>query len=258
MIDTHVNLHHHAYNDDLEEMLVRAKEGGIHGMLTICDRFENRHNIHEIVKNRPNYWMSIGAHPHEAKDHLELKSSDLVEFARLEKVIGIGECGLDFHYDLSPRNQQISVLETHIEAAQECQLPLIIHTRLADEETQEILVNAMKFKEFPLLMHCYTSGEKLLRSMIEIGAFVSISGIATFKNANDVRDNAKIIPKNRLLLETDCPYLAPIPKRGLRNEPLFILHLAQFMAQFLEIDYDEFVKMVDENFFEIFKKAKQI
>ncbi len=255
MIDTHVNLHHHLYENDLDEVLNRAYEGGIHGMLTICDRVENRHKIIQIIEAKPKYWMSIGAHPHEAKDHLDLTSNDLVEYSKHKKVIGIGECGLDFHYNLSPHNEQIKVFETHIEAAQNCQLPLIVHTRLADEVTNTILVNAMKQKEFPLLMHCYTSGSDLLKSMLDIGAFVSISGIATFKNANDVRENASIIPKNKLLLETDCPYLAPIPMRGQRNEPLFIKHVAQFMAKYFEMDYDDLVQIVDSNFFRLFQKA---
>lgn len=256
MIDTHVNLHHHLYQDDLEQVLNRAKEGGIHGMLTICDRFENRDKIMDIIQNKSNFWMSIGAHPHEAKDHLELSINDLVSYSKQEKVIGIGECGLDFHYNLSPHEDQIKVFETHIEAAQDCQLPLIVHTRLADEVTGGLLTNAMRYKEFPLLMHCYTSGTNLLKSMLDIGAFVSISGIATFKNATDVRENASHIPKDKLLLETDCPYLAPIPMRGQRNEPLFIKHIAQYMSQYFNMEYDDLVDIVDSNFFSLFKKAK--
>ncbi len=256
MIDTHVNLHHHLYENDLEEVLSRARDGDIHGMLTICDKFENREKIMKIIENKPSFWMSIGAHPHEAKDHLDLSSADLVSYSQKDKVIGIGECGLDFHYNLSPHDEQIKVFETHIEAAQNCQLPLIVHTRLADEITNSILTNAMRQKEFPLLMHCYTSGTELLKSMLEIGAFVSISGIATFKNAIDVRENAAIIPKDRLLLETDCPYLAPIPMRGQRNEPLFIKYIAQFMAQYFNMECDDLIDIVDSNFFRLFKKAK--
>jgi TatD DNase family protein len=256
MIDTHVNLHHHLYQDDLAEVLQRAKDGEIHGMLSICDRFENRNQILKIVENRDNFWMSVGAHPHEAKDHLNLTPQDLVEFANHNKVIGIGECGLDFHYNLSPHDQQIKVLETHIIASQICQLPLIVHTRLADEIMMKMLEEAMREKAFPLLMHCYTSGEILLRKMLEIGAYISISGIATFKNAQDVRNNLLIIPSDRLLIETDCPYLSPIPKRGTRNEPEFINYLAKFMAEFLKEDLDTFKQRVDNNFYRLFAKAK--
>ncbi len=256
MIDTHVNLHHHLYEEDLEDVLKRAKDNGINGMLTICDRFDNANKIMKIIQERNDFWMSIGAHPHEAKDHLNLKISDLVDFSKNDKVIGIGETGLDFHYDLSPREQQVSVFETHIYASQETQLPLIVHTREADDTMAEILIKAMNEKEFPLLMHCYTSSENLLKKMVEINAFVSISGIATFKNANDVRNNIKFIPKNRLLVETDCPYLSPIPKRGTRNEPAFIIHLVEFLCQFLNEEKGDLIKRLDDNFYTLFKKAK--
>lgn len=256
MIDTHVNLHHHAYENDLEDVLTNARNANIDGMLTICDRFENGEKILKIIENRDKFWMSIGAHPHEAKDHLTLKPRDLIEFSNHKKVIGIGETGLDFHYDLSPRNQQISVFEQHIEASQKSQLPLIVHTRLADDIMQTMLCDAMKFKEFPLLMHCYTSSNNLLKAMININAYVSISGIATFKNAQDVRDNINDIPKNRLLVETDCPYLAPIPKRGQRNEPAFINHLVEYLASYLQEDINELKMRLDNNFFSLFTKAK--
>lgn len=256
MIDTHVNLHHEKYNDDLEEVINRANLANIDGMLSICDRMENGEKILSIVENREKFWMSIGAHPHEAKDHINLSIEDLCNFAKHKKVIGIGETGLDFHYDLSPRNVQIDVFETHIKASQNLQLPLIVHTRLADVETANILTKAMKEQEFPLLMHCYTSGEELLKNMLDVNAYVSISGIATFKNANDVRDNIQYIPNNRLLVETDCPYLAPIPKRGQRNEPAFINYLVEYLAQFLAKDLNQLKLELDENFYNLFKKAK--
>ncbi len=258
MIDTHVNLHHHLYESDLEDVLKRAEEGGIHGMLSICDRIENYGKILSIVENRDNFWMSVGAHPHEAKDHLELNSDKLVALAQNKKVIGIGETGLDFHYNLSHKEDQIKVFKEHIKASQINQLPLIVHTRLADIETAQILEQAMKENEFPLLMHCYTSGTELLKKSLDLGAYVSISGIATFRNATDVRDNIQYIPPNRLLVETDCPYLAPIPKRGQRNEPEFINHLVNYLSEFLGKPHDEFKEELDKNFFSLFKRAVNV
>lgn len=258
MIDTHVNLHHHAYEADLEDVLVRANKGGIHGMLSICDRIENFDKIRSIVENRDNFWMSVGAHPHEAKDHLALTSAELCELAQHKKVIGIGETGLDFHYNLSPKKEQIKVFQEHIKSSQISKLPLIVHTRLADIETAQLLEDAMRENEFPLLMHCYTSGVELLKKSLDLGAYVSISGIATFRNATDVRDNIQYIPQDKLLVETDCPYLAPIPKRGQRNEPEFINHLVDYLSEFLGKQRNDLVKTLDDNFFALFKRAANV
>lgn len=258
MIDTHVNLHHHLYKDDLSEILERAKIGGIDGMLTICDRIENFETIHKIIEEKPNFWMSVGAHPHEAKDHLDLTPEKLIELSKNDKVIGIGETGLDFFYNLSPKTEQIQVLMAHIIASRETQLPLIIHTRDADELMGEILVSEMKKGEFPLLLHCYTSGLELMKKCLDLGAYVSISGIATFKNATDVRDNIKYIPLDRLMAETDCPYLAPVPKRGQKNEPLYVNHVAEFLANYLEQDLDSLKSTLDANFLRLFNKANYV
>ena len=257
MIDTHVNLHHHLYRDDLNEVLARAKAGGIHGMLSICDRIENFEAILEIVTPLDHFWLSVGAHPHEAKDHLDLSVERLVGFCGHEKVIGIGETGLDFHYGLSPEPDQIQVFLTHIHAAQATQVPLIVHTRNADAIMGDILTNEHRNKAFPLLMHCYTSGDELLKKCIDLGAFVSISGIATFRNADDVRNNIKYIPSDRLLVETDCPYLAPVPKRGQRNEPLFLNYLVDYLAQYLQRDIEELRAELDNNFFRLFARAQK-
>lgn len=258
MIDSHVNLHHHLFDGELTEIIDRAKANGVNAMLTICDRMENMENIKRICHSNPNIWYSIGAHPHEAKDHIELRASEIIDACNDELAIGIGEAGLDFHYDLSPRHQQIRVFETQIEAAQIAQLPLIVHTRLADDIMGEMLESAMKSKPFPLLMHCYTSSNQLMRRMLDIGAYISISGIATFKNASDVRDNIKDIPDDRLLIETDCPYLSPIPMRGRRNEPSFIRLLLDFMAQLKGLDNNQLEQILDENFLRLFAKANLV
>ncbi len=257
MIDSHVNLHHHLYKDDLNDIVSRANDNGVDGMLTICDRLDNIDRIKQIAHEYKNIWYSVGAHPHEAKDHLDKSPIDYIKLAECPKVIGIGETGLDFHYNFSTPEAQISVFEHQIIAAQEVQLPLIVHTRNADELMGELLLKAMKQKEFPLLLHCYTSSNDLMKKCIDIGAFVSISGIATFKNADDVRANIYDIPLNRLIIETDCPYLAPIPKRGQRNEPAFIDFVAEFIAQYLKIEKSKLIAQTDSNFFALFKKAQR-
>ena len=258
MIDTHVNLHHEAFQDDLEAVITRANEGGIDGMLSICDRVDNFDKILKIVENRDNFWLSVGSHPHEAKDFQNLKAEELVEYSKNPKVIGIGETGLDYHYNLSPIKEQIIAFKEHIKASTISQLPLILHTREADEDTKNLLTEYMKQKEFPLLMHCYTSGIDLLKASLDMGAYVSASGIATFRNAKDVRENLKYVPLDRLLVETDCPYLAPIPKRGQRNEPVFINHLVDFLSEFYGKSRPELDNILDENFFALFKRARKI
>ena len=255
MIDTHVNLHHPLYSGDLDEVIKRAQESGVDGMLTICDRLENFETIARISQTNENIWFSVGAHPHEAKDHLNFSADYYCKLAEHPKAIGIGETGLDFHYNLSKEADQIEVFENQIEAAQKCQLPLIVHTRNADEIMGEVLTAAMKQKEFPLLLHCYTSSNELMKKCLELGAYVSISGIATFKNANDVRENINDIPLNKLIMETDCPYLAPVPKRGSRNEPAFIAFIADFLANYLKMEHDKLISQLDSNFFALFKKA---
>ncbi len=258
MIDSHVNLHHEKFAGEIDEIIMRAHDSGVSAMLTICDRIENLNQIKAICHANKNIWYSVGAHPHEAKDHLNLTAQQIIALCEDPLAIGIGEAGLDFHYDLSPRDQQIKVFEAHIEAAQEIGLPLIVHTRLADEIMGDILENSMKLKAFPLLMHCYTSSNELMRRMMDIGAYVSISGIATFKNAEDVRANILDIPNERLLIETDCPYLAPIPMRGRRNEPSFIRHVFDFVCGFKKMDAGDLDQILDRNFFELFKKAKMV
>lgn len=257
MIDTHVNLHHSLYNDDLADVIKRARMNEVNGMLTICDRLDSLTRIIDIVESNENIWFSVGAHPHEAKDHLCFDSYHYCELAKHPKAIGIGETGLDFHYNFSTEAEQIKVFEIQIEAAQICQLPLIVHTRNADEIMGDILSNAMKTKEFQLLLHCYTSSNELMKKCIAMNAYVSISGIATFKNAHDVRGNIKDIPLNRLIMETDCPYLSPVPKRGSRNEPAFIAYIADFLAGQLEQERDILIDQLDQNFFSLFKKAQR-
>lgn len=255
MIDSHVNLHHESFATDFDEVLERAAEAGVHAMLTICDKLASLPAIEAISAPRSNVWHSVGVHPHYADDHQDLTISQLVAVSANPKAIGIGETGLDFHYGYSAEATQIAVFRTHIEAARATGLPLIVHTRQADELTATILEEEMGKGAFKILLHCYTSGLDLLQRGLNLGAYVSLSGIATFKNATDVRAAARLVPLDRLLIETDCPYLAPIPMRGRRNEPAFLPHVSQYLADFYGIETREFADLTDRNFFALFDKA---
>ena len=255
MIDSHVNLHHEAFADDLNAVMLRAHEAGVDGMLTICDKIINISAIATISDAWPRVWRSVGAHPHYASEHLDLSSETLIDLAKPEKVIGIGETGLDFHYTYSPVADQIKVFKTHIEAARATGLPLIVHTREADQVMGDILEEETEKGAFPLVLHCYTSGVDLLHRGLALGAYVAFSGIATFKNATAVREAALAVPRDRVLIETDCPYLAPIPMRGRRNEPAFVPYVSSYLANLYQMDATSFAQQADANFFALFKRA---
>lgn len=255
MIDSHVNLHHEAFADDLDAVIARARAAGVDGMLTISDKIASVPTLVALTARYPRLWHSVGAHPHYASDHVTLKAADLVALAQCEKAIGIGETGLDFHYSFSPQDDQVKVFLAHIDAARQTGLPLIVHTREADELMGDILEAEMGKGAFPILLHCYTSGMELLSRGLALGAYVAFSGIATFKNANAVREAALAVPQDRVLIETDCPYLAPIPMRGRRNEPAFAPYVSAFLADLYGMDGDDFARQADANFFSLFQRA---
>lgn len=253
LIDSHVNLHAAAFALDLPEVMARAKAAGVARMIAICDRWENAPAVAAIAETFSGVSMSVGAHPHYAKDHLDLRAEDLVAFAQNHpKVCAIGETGLDLHYRYSPLEDQKHLLWEHIKAARILDLPLIIHTREADSETAALLRQGMEEGGFPLLLHCYTSGVGLMQEALTWGAYVSLSGIVTFKNAHDVREVGAQIPLDRLILETDCPYLAPIPHRGRRCEPAFVADVYAFVAQWRGLSPDALAEQVTANAFRLF------
>jgi TatD DNase family protein len=256
LVDSHVNLHHEKFDGEVDAMIVRAAESGVGAMLTISDKITSTDKIRAIVAGRKNIWRSVGAHPHYAADHQDLTAQHLCEMAREPDVVGIGECGLDFHYGFSPREDQERVFAAHVEAAQETGLPLIIHTREADELTGVMLARAMARKQFVPLLHCYTSSLALAEAVMEMGGYISFSGIITFKNADDVRAVAARMPHDRIIVETDCPYLAPIPHRGRRCEPAHVVHVADKLGEILGVARTEVERLTTENFFRLFKRAK--
>ncbi len=255
LVDSHVNLHGEKFADDLDEVVARAGEAGVGAQLNICCNIKDFPSVLAVAETYDNMWASVGTHPHDAKENPDIKASDLIDLSAHTKVIGIGETGLDFHYNFSDRDVQYANFMAHIEAARETQLPLIIHSRNADEEMAALLESEMKKGAFPALLHCYTSGEDLAMRAADLGLFFSLSGIITFKNASDLRALAKKLPEDRLMIETDCPYLAPIPHRGQRNEPSYVIHVAQSLGDIKGWSAEETAQKTTDAFFNLFKKA---
>ncbi|MEM7767742.1 MAG: TatD family hydrolase [Pseudomonadota bacterium] len=255
MFDTHVNLHADAFDDDLPAVLDRARAAGVTRFLAICDRFDNFPTVREIAETHADIWCSAGVHPHHAKDFAALTADVLVNAARHSKVVAIGETGLDFHYGYSPEADQVASLRRHIEAARETGLPLILHTREADRQVIEILEEEHAKGPFLPLLHCYTGGIDLARCGLALGGYVSVSGILSFKNAHDVRAVIAEVPMDRLILETDCPYLAPMPLRGRRNEPAYLPHVGAALAKVKALPEDAVLRVTDANARRLFWKT---
>jgi TatD DNase family protein len=253
IIDSHVNLHAPQFDEDRDAVIARARAAGVALMVNISDRVSNFAACRAIAQ-APDIWCTVGTHPHEAKENPELSARTLVDLAADPKVVGIGECGLDFHYDLSPRDIQAAVFRVHAAAARETGLPLVVHTREADEAMGAILEAEYAAGPFPILMHCYTSGAELARRCAALGAWFSVSGIATFKAAQDVRDIIAEMPADRIIVETDCPYLAPAPYRGRRNEPAYVPHVLAKLAEIRGWSLDDAERRTEEAFFTLFQK----
>lgn len=253
LIDSHVNLHAPQFDDDRQAVIDRARAAGIGLMVNICDRVTNFAACRALA-DQPDIWCTVGTHPHEAKDDSELSPQTLIDLAADPRVVGIGECGLDFHYDLSPRDLQARVFRTHIAAARATGLPLVVHTREADAVMADILETEFAAGPFRLLMHCYTSGADLARRCAALGAWFSVSGIATFKAAQDVRDVIGGMPGERIIVETDCPYLAPVPYRGRRNEPAYVPHVLAKLAEVRGWSLAEAETRTTDAFFALFDR----
>jgi TatD DNase family protein len=253
LIDSHVNLHAPQFDADREAVIERAFAAGIGLMVNICDRVSNYQAVRRVAEH-PQIWCTVGTHPHEAKEDPDLSASRLVELAADPRVVGIGETGLDFHYDLSPRDIQARVFRAHVTAARETGLPLVVHTREADEVMAEILEDEFAKAPFRVLMHCYTSGAGLARRAAALGAWFSVSGIATFKAAEEVREVIRDMPHDRIIVETDCPYLAPTPYRGRRNEPAYLPHVLAKLAEIRGWSLAEAEARTEDAFFAVFDR----
>jgi len=252
LIDSHVNLHAPQFAEDQAEVIDRARAAGVGLMVTICDKVSSFEAVHAIAMAHDDIWATVGTHPHEAKENPELAARTLIDLAGRPKVVGIGECGLDFHYDLSPRDIQAQVFRAHVRAAQETGLPLVVHAREADAVMAQILTEEHDRSPFKLLMHCYTAGPDLAKTAAGLGAWFSVSGIATFKAADDVRAVIRDMPADRIIVETDCPYLAPVPHRGRRNEPAYIPHILAKLAEVRGWSMAEAEARTTDAFFDVF------
>lgn len=253
LIDSHVNLHAHQFDEDRDEVIARARAAGIALMVNISDKVSHFEKVRALA-DQPDIWCTVGTHPHEAKENPDLSTAELVALAADPRVVGIGETGLDFHYDLSPRDIQAKVFRAHVGAARETGLPLVVHTREADALMGDILEEEYARGPFKMLMHCYTSGPELAARAAALGAWFSVSGIATFKAAEDVRAVVREMPAERIIVETDCPYLAPIPHRGRRNEPAYLPAVLAKLAEIRGWSAQDAEQKTEDAFFALFDK----
>lgn len=257
LVDSHCHLNFPEFAEDMEAVVARAQSEGVGVMQTICTKMHEFPAVLAIAEQFPNVYCSVGVHPHEADKAPLVSVEELRTHAAHPKVIGLGETGLDFYYEHSSRPAQEASFRNHITVARETGLPLIIHTRDADEDTVRILRDEWQKGAFPALIHCFTSSAWLAEQVLELGMYISISGIITFKSAQSLRDTVKDLPLNRLLVETDAPFLAPMPHRGKRNEPAFTAKTAAFLAELKGVAAEEVARQTTENFFTLFSKAKR-
>lgn len=255
LIDSHCHLNYPGLAERQDEVLANARARGIAGFLNISTRQSEWGDVVGVAERNGDVWATIGVHPHEADAHPDLGASALIEAAAHPRVIAIGECGLDYYYDKSDRAAQRERFQAHIEAARATGLPLVVHTRDAEDDTAEILTREVGKGDVIGVLHCFTGTAELARKALDLGFYVSISGIVTFKNAQDLQETAKAIPLDRLLVETDSPFLAPVPNRGKTCEPAFVADTAAFLSDLRDEPLDELAEATTANFFKLFSKA---
>lgn len=255
LFDTHVNLHAEQFAGEVPEIIARARAAGVSRMVTICDRLDRYAALREIADANDDIWCSVGVHPHYAKDYTSLEPEELVRAAADPKVVAIGETGMDQHYGYSDVADQERSFVQHIIAAQATGLPIVVHTREADDLTGDILEREYARMPFAILMHCYTSGMRLAERALDLGATFSVSGILSFKAANDVRGVMIKVPPGRTILETDCPYLAPMPHRGRRNEPAYLPDVCRAFAALHGLSFEDAAAMTTANALRLFGRV---
>ncbi|MGD9615787.1 MAG: TatD family hydrolase [Alphaproteobacteria bacterium] len=254
LVDSHCHLDFPDFTGERDTVLARARAAGVVTMLTICTRLDQFPAVRTIAETHDNVWCSVGAHPHEAADHVAATAAQLSALADHPRVVGIGETGLDFYYDHSPRGVQEAVFRTHIAASRASRLPLIVHAREADAEIASIL---RQERPEAGVLHCFSSGRMLAEAALDLGFYISISGIVTFRKADELRAIIRDVPLDRLLVETDAPYLAPVPHRGKRNEPAYVTATAAAVATLKGVRPEELAAATTENFFRLFQKARR-
>jgi TatD DNase family protein len=255
LVDSHCHLDFPDFASELDAVVARAGDAGLARLVTISTRVRRFAGVLAIAERFPNVFCSVGTHPHYAHEELDVTLDDLVAHARHAKVVAIGEAGLDYHYDNSPRDAQERGFRTHIGAARATQLPIVIHAREADDDVARILEEETGQGTFPAVLHCFTGGPDLARRAVALGAYVSFSGILTFKNSGALRAIAAELPADRILVETDAPYLAPNPFRGKRNEPSYVVETAKVLAETRGVSFAEIARQTSDNFFRLFNKV---
>jgi TatD DNase family protein len=256
LVDSHCHLNYEGLVEEQAAVLDRARQAGVGAFLNISTRRSEWDAVVGTAEREPDVWASIGIHPHEAEQHADLGESTLLEAASHPRVIGIGESGLDYYYDRSDRAVQRSLFRTHIAVSRQTGLPLIVHTRDAEEDTVSILREEMEQGAFPALIHCFTASSGFGRQVLDLGLAISISGIVTFKNARELQEFAGEIPEERLLVETDSPFLAPVPHRGKTCEPAFVRNTAEFVAGLRGESIETLAANTTRNFYALFSKAQ--
>ena len=255
LVDSHCHLDFPDFASELDAVVARARAAGIGRLVTICTGVRKFSQVLSVAEKFPEIFCSVGTHPHNAHEELDIDSKALIALTKNPKVVAIGEAGLDYHYDKSPRDAQAQGLRQHIAAARETGLPLVIHSRECDADMARILEDESGKGAFPAVLHCFTSGRDLAMRAIGLGHYVSFTGILTFKNSQRLRDIAAALPAERILVETDAPYLAPLPYRGKRNEPAYVAETAKVLADTRGVTADEIARQTTENFFRLFNKV---
>ncbi len=254
--DSHCHLDFADFNENLKETVENALQSGVNRMVTICTRLKDEPNVRSIAEKFESVLYAAGTHPMNAHKEPMINVADLLEMSKHPKFVGIGETGLDYYYTKETEKDQKKSLLLHIEAAQRSRLPLIIHARSADKDIADILESEYKNAKFSCVMHCFSSGRELAIKMLDLGFFLSMSGIITFPKSNELRDIFSLAPVDRILVETDSPYLAPPPHRGKRNEPAYAALTAQTGAEIFNLTYENFANQIEKNFEKLFSKAK--
>ena len=257
LVDSHCHLDFPDYAGDVDGVVMRARAAGVGVCLSIGTELSRFAGVRAVAEKFPDVWCSVGVHPHEAEKETLSDAAPLLAETSHPKVVGIGETGLDYYYAHSPRAEQIANFRAHIAAARQSALPLIVHTRDADDDTIEVLEDEMGKGAFSGLIHCFTGTQRLADAALALGLYISVSGIATFKNSQALRDVIKTVPLERLLVETDAPFLAPVPHRGKTNEPAFVVHTARMLAELKGIGDAELAAATTENFFRLFRKVQR-
>jgi TatD DNase family protein len=256
LVDSHCHLDFPEFTPELEAVLARARRSGVGHFLTIGTQLRRFAGVRAVAETAPDIHCTVGVHPHEAAEEPLSGPDVLLKESQHEKVVGFGESGLDYYYNHSPREAQIANFLAHIAAAREARLPLVVHTRDAEDDTIAILREAQEKSPITGVIHCFTGTARLAGAALELGFYISVSGIATFKKSDVLRATLKEVPLNRLLVETDAPYLAPQPARGKRNEPAFMVHTAAMLGELMGVSAEEIATATTENFFRLFTKAK--